>query len=77
MRTIAVSIDEPTLRKLDRIATAQKTRRRSAVVRAALAEFISRREQAEREESERQAYAKHRDLLARQVRALVADQAKL
>jgi metal-responsive CopG/Arc/MetJ family transcriptional regulator len=77
MRTIAISIDEPTLLALDRFAQRQRVpRKRSELVREAVAEFLARRERLEQEAGERAAIAKHRRLLARQAKALVAEQAR-
>jgi len=77
MRTIAVSIDEPTILALDRLLRGgRKQRKRSELVRQALAEFLARRAREEREERERAAIARHRVLLARQAKALVAEQAR-
>ena len=84
MKTIAVSIDEPTLQALDRVAsepggTGRKGRastNRSKIVRRALREYIERREKAAREEKERSIFAANRETLAREAAALVADQAK-
>jgi metal-responsive CopG/Arc/MetJ family transcriptional regulator len=77
MKTIAVSIDEPTLVALDRLAQKGRVRgKRSELVREALAEFLARREDQEREALERTAISKHRSLLARQAKAMVAEQAK-
>ena len=77
MKTIAISIDEPTLVALDRLAGKGRARRkRSELVREALAEFLARREEQEQEEIERAAIAKHRALLARQTKSMVAEQAR-
>jgi metal-responsive CopG/Arc/MetJ family transcriptional regulator len=77
VKTIAISIDEPTLGALDRLVRKGRVRRkRSELVREALAEFLERREAQEQETVERAAIAKHRGLLARQARALIAEQAK-
>lgn len=77
MKTIAVSIDEPTILALDRLARGGRARRkRSELVRQALAEFLARREREQREEGERAAIARHRALLARQAEALLAEQAR-
>jgi len=76
MKTIAISIDEPTLGALDRLAQKGHVRgKRSEVVREALLEFLARRESQEQEALERAAIAKHRSLLARQAKAMVAEQA--
>jgi len=76
MKTIAISIDEPTLAAVDRIAHGGEKTSRSRVIREALGEFIERRERAAREERERRVLARHRDRLARQAAALVAEQEK-
>lgn len=83
MKTIAVSIDEPTLAALERVT--KRPRRggsghrpnRSEVVRQALQEFIERHERSAREAKERQVIAHHRGRLAREAAALVSEQAKL
>lgn len=74
MKTIAVSIDEPTLEAVDRIARGGRKSNRSKVIREALGEFIERRERAAREERERRVLSRHRSRLARQASALVAQQ---
>lgn len=77
MKTIAISIDEPTLGALDRLAQKGRARgKRSELVREALVEFLARRESLEQEALERAAIAKHRALLARQAKAMVAEQAQ-
>jgi len=77
MKTIAISIDEPTLGALDRLAQKGHVRgKRSELVREALGEYLARRQDEEQEALERAAIAKHRSLLARQAKAMVAEQAK-
>ncbi len=77
MRTIAISIDEPTLAALDRLAqSARHPRSRSELVRVAIAEFLARGARAEQERREHAAIRRHRALLARQAKALVAAQAE-
>jgi metal-responsive CopG/Arc/MetJ family transcriptional regulator len=76
MKTIAVSIDEPTLEAVDRIARGGEKTNRSRVIREALGEFLERRERALREERERRVFSRHRNRLARQASALVAEQEK-
>lgn len=77
MKTIAISIDESTLSALDRLARTRSQRgKRSEIVREALVEFLARRESLAQEAIERAAIAKHRESLARQARAMVAEQAK-
>jgi metal-responsive CopG/Arc/MetJ family transcriptional regulator len=77
VKTIAISIDEPTLGALDRLVKKGRVRgKRSELVREALVEFLARREDQEQEAVERAAIAKHRSLLARQAKAMIAEQAK-
>jgi len=77
MKTIAISIDEPTLSALDQLAQKGAARgKRSELVREALVEFLARREAQEQEALERAAIAKHRSRLARQAKAMVAEQAR-
>lgn len=86
MKTIAVSIDEPTLEGLDRLmrssagpatrrAKGRAGRNRSRIVRLALQEFLKRHEGLRRNEQERRVFAAHRRLIARQAKALVGEQA--
>lgn len=90
MKTIAISIDSPTLEHLDRLARSRAERSpgrreagrgrrpsRSELVRLALREFIARQEKEQREIRERSVLRRNRRLLARQAKALVAEQAKL
>ena len=77
MKTIAISIDEPTLGALDRLVRKGRVRgKRSELVREALAEFLARRERLEQEAHERAAIARHRALLACEAKAMVAEQAQ-
>ena len=86
MKTIAISIDEETEEALDRLIEKRgaakekrsKSRRiRSQLVRIAIREFVARKEKEEREEKDRAAIVKHSKLLARQLKVLVSEQAKL
>ena len=85
MKTIAISIDEPTLIALDRFAAelsqgggrkGKRPRNRSEIVRMAVQAFVARQEKLRREENERHVWARHRARLARQAAALVAEQAE-
>lgn len=77
MKTIAVTIDEDTLKLLDEVVAAGPRRRnRSALVRAAVREFAERERRRLREEHERAVLRKHRGRLARQARHLIAVQAR-
>lgn len=77
MKTIAITIDEMTLKLLDELAAAEPRRRsRSALVRAALREFAERRRSQMTEEHERPIFKKNRAQLARAARALIDEQAR-
>ena len=77
MKTIAITIDEGTLKSVDElIAHSEHLRNRSAVVRTAVQEFAKRERQRQTEEREREILRKHRRRLSRQARALVAEQAR-
>jgi metal-responsive CopG/Arc/MetJ family transcriptional regulator len=85
MKTIAITIDDRTLKAIDVLAAGSRGRRsgakarksRSAVIRQALQEFVARQERRAREEAERVVLARARAKLARQARALVREQAVL
>jgi metal-responsive CopG/Arc/MetJ family transcriptional regulator len=76
MKTIAVTIDEDTLKLLDELKGGTSRRSRSALVRTALREFAEREHRREVEAKERAVFRKHRKRLARQARALIAEQAR-
>jgi Arc/MetJ-type ribon-helix-helix transcriptional regulator len=77
MKTIAVTIDDETLKLLDELtALAPARRARSAVVRAALRDFAERERRRVAEERERAIFRKHRTQLAREARVLMRDQAR-
>jgi predicted transcriptional regulator len=77
MKTIAVTVDEATLKLLDELAAGQSRRRtRSALVRAALRQFAEGERRREVEERERDIFRKHRKQLAQQARSLIRDQAR-
>jgi metal-responsive CopG/Arc/MetJ family transcriptional regulator len=77
MKTIAISIDEATLKLLDELTDpSSRQRSRSALVRTALREFTEREHSKEVEAKEAEVFRKHRKRLARQARALIAEQAR-
>jgi metal-responsive CopG/Arc/MetJ family transcriptional regulator len=76
MKTIAVTIDDGTLKLLDELHAAQPGRKRSALVRMALREFAERERQRVIEEREREIFRRNRRQLERQVRALIREQAR-
>lgn len=78
MKTIAITIEELTLRLLDQItATSPRWRSRSVLVHAAVREFAAQEQQRDREAQDHGVLHKHRKQLARQARALIAEQARL
>lgn len=76
MKTIAITIDEDTLARVDRLASRDGTNNRSQVIRQAVQEYVSRLERATEDEREDAIVRRHRSKLARQTRALVREQAK-
>lgn len=77
MKTIAVTIDDDTLKLLDELtARAPTPRARSSVVRAALREYAEREHRRVIEEREREIFRKNRKQLAREARLLMRDQAR-
>lgn len=77
MKTIAISVDQETLRLLDELAAGQVRRRaRSALVRLALREFAERERRRAIEAREREIFRKHNAQLEREARLLVAEQAR-
>ena len=77
MKTIAVTVDDATLRLLDELTAGELRRRtRSALVRAALREFAERERRRVIEEREREIFRRHRKQLSREARLLVEAQAR-
>jgi metal-responsive CopG/Arc/MetJ family transcriptional regulator len=79
MKTVAITIDEDMLRRIDRLATkgTATIKNRSQVIRQAVREYVARIERLAEEERERKVFRRHRQLLERQAKALVEEQAKL
>jgi metal-responsive CopG/Arc/MetJ family transcriptional regulator len=77
MKTIAVTIDDETLRLLDELTAGQpRRRRRSALVRAALRDFVEKERRRVTEEHEREIFHKNRKQLAHQARLLIKEQSR-
>lgn len=78
MKTIAITVEEDTLKSIDELArkSPRELRNRSRIVRAALKEFVAKELQRDREARERGILKKHRARLERQARALISEQAK-
>lgn len=78
MKTIAITIDEPTLKRVDRLMSNNTLpwKSRSEVFRQAVQHFITRLEHAAEEEREREVFSRNRARLNCQAAALVMEQAK-
>lgn len=73
MKTIAISIDEDMLRRIDLLGAATN---RSQLIRKAVQEYLTHLERVGEEEREREIFKRHRRTLERQAIALVKEQAK-
>lgn len=77
MKTIAVTIDEETMDLIDKLqGTSSEFRNRSALVRAAIREYAARVHKRIEEDRERELVHKNKDLLEKQLKALVEEQAQ-
>ena len=78
MKTIAITIGEDTLASLDRLLKdpAGSWKNRSEIVRQALREFLREVERSRQEAHETAVFREHRERLAAQARALIAEQAE-
>lgn len=76
MKTIAITIDEETLELIDRLyASSGQFRSRSALVRAAIEDFVEQMSRRLDEERESKIVRENQELLEKQLRALVEEQA--
>jgi metal-responsive CopG/Arc/MetJ family transcriptional regulator len=80
MKTIAITIDDDTLKDLDRLiasgSPAGTARSRSRMIRDAVREYIRTRERAAAEAHEAAVIRRHRTRLMKQSRAAIREQAK-
>jgi len=77
MKTIAVTMDEDTIKLLDELAGRRsRARSRSSLVRLAVRELAERERRRQTEAEDDRILQKHRTRLARETRALVAGQAR-
>ena len=78
MKTIAITMDDDTLRRVDTLIgrTGQARTNRSRVIRQAVQEYVSRVERVAEDEREAAVVRRHRGRLSRQASALVREQAK-
>ena len=77
MKTIAMTIDEPTLKRVDRLMAKKAVpwKSRSEVIRHAVVQLVDKLERAGEEEREREIFQRHGARLNRQAAALIKDQA--
>jgi metal-responsive CopG/Arc/MetJ family transcriptional regulator len=77
MKTIAITIEDDVLERLDRLAGRAGGRaNRSRVIRRAVSEYVTRLEREAEQGREAAVVRRHRARLARQATALVQEQAK-
>ena len=78
MKTIAMTIDEPTLKRIDRLMASDSVpwKSRSEVIRQAVQQFVARLERVAEEDREREIFRRHGARLNRQAAALMKEQAK-
>lgn len=78
VKTIAITIDEETLKRVDRLARRRGTTpaNRSRLIRQAVHEYVARLERHVDERRESAILRRDRTTLARQAKALIAEQAK-
>ena len=78
MKTIAITIEEDILSRIDRLAAHHHPSRknRSKVIRVAIREYVTRIEQLSEDEREGAIIRRNKGQLARQAQALVKEQAK-
>ena len=76
MKTIAITIEEDVLERVDRLAgrTGHSRVNRSRLIRDAVREYVARLERATDEEREAAIIQRHRGRLAQQAKALVRQQ---
>ncbi len=75
MKTIAVTIDEATLDRMDELtSSSERYSSRSAFVRAALSWYVARERRLLDEDRERRIVRKHKESLTKELTALVAAQ---
>lgn len=78
MKTIAITIEEDILERIDRLnAKHTGSTSRSRVIRTAVKEYLQRVERLSEEQREREIFKRNKEKLSRQAAALVKDQAKL
>jgi metal-responsive CopG/Arc/MetJ family transcriptional regulator len=77
MKTIAITMDEPTLARVDEVLkrSSDAARNRSALVRDAVHDYLRHLDARAADEAERRVWRRHRSRLEREAAALVEEQA--
>ncbi len=78
MKTIAITIDETALERIDKLVSegSPSWKSRSEIIRKAVREFLSRLERATEDEREREVFRRAKARLNRQAAALIKEQAR-
>ena len=77
MKTIAMTIDEASLERIDQLTAKDSTwKSRSQVIRQAVHRFVAELERADEEAREREVFRRNATRLDRQAAALIEEQAK-
>ena len=78
MKTIAMTIDEPTLKRVDRLMASNVVpwKSRSEIIRHAVQQLVENVERAQEEKREREIFRRHGARLNRQAAALIKEQAR-
>ena len=77
MKTIAISIEEDVLKRIDHVAgQGQLTANRSKFIREAVKDHLARIERAGEEEREKEIFRRHRARLHKQAVALIKEQGR-
>jgi metal-responsive CopG/Arc/MetJ family transcriptional regulator len=78
MKTIAITIDESTIKHIDQILAGENSpgTNRSQIIREAVARYLASLDREAEESREREIFHRQRTLLKKQAQALILDQAK-
>ena len=76
MKTIAITIEEGMLKRVDQLAEKEGLNR-SEFVREAVQDYVAHKDTEVEEEREREIFRKHKKKLKRQTSALIREQAKI
>lgn len=78
MKTIAITIEESTIKHIDRLLAGENPpgTNRSQIIREAVARYLASLDREAEESREREIFHRQRTLLKKQAQALVQDQAK-